>query len=151
MRRASYVPAELIPLPLSGSIPELRHVAEGGDDDGGGAAARTRLLMRWSAAPEADNCFRSPWAMRDPRKSTPVQPVVVAPIQSRRYSLWPATHVSFRWRQVRRAEAQGQGRDDVMEVDVRLKPTTTIKSTRSGRNFVMVCLTAVERGKRLGD
>jgi hypothetical protein len=28
MRRASYVPGELIPLPLSGSIPELPHVAK---------------------------------------------------------------------------------------------------------------------------
>jgi hypothetical protein len=28
MRPASYVPGELIPLPLSGSIPELPHVAE---------------------------------------------------------------------------------------------------------------------------
>jgi hypothetical protein len=28
MRLASYVPGELIPLPLSGSIPELRHVAK---------------------------------------------------------------------------------------------------------------------------
>jgi hypothetical protein len=28
MRLASYVPAELIPLPLSGSIPELPHVAK---------------------------------------------------------------------------------------------------------------------------
>ena len=26
MRRASYVPGELIPLPLSGSIPELPHI-----------------------------------------------------------------------------------------------------------------------------
>jgi len=30
MRRASYVPGELIPLPLSGSIPELPHVAKVG-------------------------------------------------------------------------------------------------------------------------
>ena len=29
MRLASYVPGELIPLPLSGSIPELPHVAKG--------------------------------------------------------------------------------------------------------------------------
>jgi hypothetical protein len=28
MRLASYVPGELIPLPLSGSIPELPHVAK---------------------------------------------------------------------------------------------------------------------------
>jgi hypothetical protein len=28
MGRASYVPGELIPLPLSGSIPELPHVAK---------------------------------------------------------------------------------------------------------------------------
>jgi hypothetical protein len=28
MRPASYVPGELIPLPLSGSIPELPHVAK---------------------------------------------------------------------------------------------------------------------------
>jgi len=30
MRLASYVPGELIPLPLSGSIPELPHVAKVG-------------------------------------------------------------------------------------------------------------------------
>jgi hypothetical protein len=30
MGRASYVPGELIPLPLSGSIPELPHVAKVG-------------------------------------------------------------------------------------------------------------------------
>jgi hypothetical protein len=30
MRLASYVPGELIPLPLSGSIPELPHVEKGG-------------------------------------------------------------------------------------------------------------------------
>jgi len=29
MRLASYVPGELIPLPLSGSIPELPHVEKG--------------------------------------------------------------------------------------------------------------------------
>ncbi|MGA2999842.1 hypothetical protein, partial [Bradyrhizobium sp.] len=34
MRLASYVPGELIPLPLSGSIPELPHVAEVGCTDG---------------------------------------------------------------------------------------------------------------------
>jgi hypothetical protein len=32
MRLASYVPGELIPLPLSGSIPELPHVAKVGCD-----------------------------------------------------------------------------------------------------------------------
>jgi hypothetical protein len=34
MRLASYVPGELIPLPLSGSTPELPHVAKVGGDDG---------------------------------------------------------------------------------------------------------------------
>jgi hypothetical protein len=33
MRLASYVPGELIPLPLSGSIPELPHVVKVGCDD----------------------------------------------------------------------------------------------------------------------
>jgi hypothetical protein len=34
MRLASYFPGELIPSPLSGSIPELPHVAKVGSADG---------------------------------------------------------------------------------------------------------------------
>jgi hypothetical protein len=37
MRLASFVPGELIPLPLSGSVPELPHVAEVADEGGAGS------------------------------------------------------------------------------------------------------------------
>jgi len=66
MRLTSYLPGELIPLPSSGSIPELPHVAEVGDDQSWRAGANFlslppaihSLIGEWSDITAAELCTR---------------------------------------------------------------------------------------------
>jgi hypothetical protein len=58
MRLISYVRGELIPLPSSGSIPELPHVAEVGDDGQVGAKASPLKRSSASALVEAADLAR---------------------------------------------------------------------------------------------
>jgi hypothetical protein len=56
MRLASYVPGELIPLPLSGSIPELPHVAKVVLEKANNSEARRRIFrveIRGTSSPHA--------------------------------------------------------------------------------------------------
>ena len=61
MRPASYVPGELIPLPLSGSIPELPHVAKV-ENRATPKISRKLIFRRSAAASLCSADYEGPWS-----------------------------------------------------------------------------------------